>query len=77
MTTKRNGWFVPPIKGLLEPEEKPAPHPAREAMGLLWHIPEQEQRKSKRKSNAIKVDHEWKPEHELSPEVLAAFKPRR
>ena len=77
MTIKRNGWFVPPIKGLLEPEEKPTPHPAREAMGLLWHIPQQEQTESKRKSNAIKVDHEWKTEHELSPEVLAAFKPRR
>ena len=77
MTTTRKRWFVPPIKGLLEPEENPAPHPSREAVGLLWHIPEQEQRKTKQKSNAIKVDHEWKPEHDLSPEVLAAFKPRR
>ena len=77
MTTKRNGWVAPPITGLLEPEEKPTPNPAREAMGLLWHIPEQEQAESKRKSNVIKVNHEWKPEHELSPEVLAAFKPRR
>jgi hypothetical protein len=77
MTTKRKGWFIPPTKGLLEPVESPTPHPAREAMGLLWHIPQQEQRKPKRKSNAVKVDHEWKPEHDLSPEVLAAFKPRR
>ena len=23
MTIKRNGWFVPPIKGLLEPESNP------------------------------------------------------
>ena len=43
MTTKRKGWFIPPTKGLLEPVESPTPHPAREAMGLLWHIPEQEQ----------------------------------
>ena len=75
--TPKKGWFVPPVKGLLEPAESPTPHPAREAVGLLWHIPEQEQRKSKRKSNAVKVDYEGKPEHDLSPEVLAAFKSRR
>ena len=75
--TPKKGWFVPPVKGLLEPAESPTPHPAREAVGLLWHIPEQEQRKSKRKSNAVKVDYEWKPEHDLSREVLAAFKSRR
>jgi len=72
MTTTRKRWFVPPIKGLLEPEENPTPHPAREAMGLLWHIPEHEKRKVKTKE----VQKEWHPEDDLPPEVRQAFKKR-
>ena len=70
MTTKRNGWFVPPIKGLLEPTPNPAPHPARDVLGLIGYIPEQDQRKPK------PVESHWKPEDDLPPEVLAASKKR-
>ena len=71
--TPKKGWVVPPVNGLLEPVKSPTPHPAREAMGLLWHIPQQEQRKPKRNSKAIQVENHWKPEHDLPPEVLKAF----
>jgi|APSaa5957512493_1039668.scaffolds.fasta_scaffold501978_1 hypothetical protein len=47
--TPPNRRVIPPIKGLLDPVESPT---AREAMGLLWHVPEQE--KPKRPSIEIK-----------------------
>ena len=70
--TPRNRRVIPPIKGLLDPVEDQSPHPAREAMGLLWHIPEQEKRKLKTKE----VQKEWHPEDDLPPEVRQAFKKR-
>ena len=70
--TPKNRWIVPPVKGLLAPEQSPTPHPAREAMGLLWHIPEHEKRKVKTKE----VQKEWHPEDDLPPEVRQAFKKR-
>ena len=61
MKTKRNGWFVPPVKGLLEPVESPTPHPSRDAVAsLLWYVPEQEKQKP----------------DDTSPEILAVFKKR-
>ena len=69
MTTKRKGWFIPPTKGLLEPVESPTQHPAREILGLLGYIPKEKQRNPKAK----RVENHWKPEDDLSPEVLKAF----
>ena len=81
MTTKRNGWHVPPVKGLLEPVSNPTSkvdHTAvRAAAGLIDYEPNKEPRKPKRNPNAVRVENHWRPEHDLSPEGLAAFKPRR
>ena len=67
--TPKKGWFVPPVKGLLEPVESPTPHPSREALGLLGYIPKEKQRNPKAK----RVENHWKPEDDLPPEVLKAF----
>ena len=73
LMTPKKGWVVPPVNGLLEPVEIPTQHPAREILGLLGYIPKEKQRNPKAK----RVENHWKPEDDLPPEVLAAFKNRR
>ena len=63
----KNGWFIPPIEGLLTPQTPI--HPSREALGLLGYIPKEKQRNPKAK----RVENHWKPEDDLPPEVLKAF----
>jgi len=77
----KNGWYVPPVKGLLEPVSNPTSkvdHTAvRAAVSLIDYEPNNEPRKPKKNPNAVHVENHWRPEHDLPPEVLAAFKPRR
>ena len=69
LMTQKKGWVVPPIEGLLAPQT-PTQYPAREILGLLGYIPKEKQRNPKAK----RVENHWKPEDDLPPEVLAAFK---
>ncbi len=64
----KNGWFIPPIEGLLTPQT-PTQHPESEGLGLLGYIPKEKQRNPKAK----RVENHWKPEDDLPPEVLKAF----
>ena len=79
--TPKNRWIVPPVKGLLEPDSNPTSKVDRTAVrvaaGLIDYEPNKELRKPKRNPNAVQVENHWRPEHDLPPEVLAAFKPRR
>jgi hypothetical protein len=70
----KNGWFIPPIKGLLEPVSTPTPDDAvREALSLITYDPEKDQRKPKRNSKAKRVESQWRPEDDLTLAVLKAF----
>ena len=48
MKTKRKGWFVPPVKGLLEPATEPTSdvkrYARKAAMSLIDYEPENYQR---------------------------------
>jgi len=70
--TPKKGWVVPPVNGLLAPQT-PTQYPESEGLGLLGYIPKEKQRNPKAK----RVENHWKPEDDLPPEVLAAFKNRR
>ena len=70
----RNGWFIPQVKGLLEPVSTPTPDDAvREALSLITYDPEKDQRKPKRNSKAKRVENQWRPEGDLTLAVLKAF----
>jgi hypothetical protein len=72
LMTPKKGWVVPPVNGLLAPQT-PTQYPESEGLGLLGYIPKEKQRNPKAK----RVENHWKPEDDLPPEVLAAFKNRR
>ena len=44
------------------------------AMEDIDYEPNKEPRKPKRNPNAVQVENHWRPEHDLPPEVLRAFK---
>lgn len=59
-----------PPQGLLDISQE---EPIKQVVSLLFYEPEEQSKPKKVK----RVTTEWKPEHDLSPEVLAAFKNRR